>query len=331
MASPNLPLRIRSNIRDLVTSPTSAVAIQIASLEKTIGYPVALDPEWSILWAALQSYYADPAVFIPSIASVLVSWCDVFTAWLEAEENEDGVEKLLEEMKPVVRVIIEISTTGARPSTGWLADKRVFVIRLPKGSPSPSGTTHAGFSSDFLSLFTPPSSSSPPVSTIVSDDPEWADVSIQPETHTPAVLPRQSTAAQESVSERLPDLALIPRPEELLNRPPYWLLVRQDTDNRVVVQGSHAPSLECMGAYLKRWCRGNPHNVNRPPMVEVKMEQSAFGVGLLNDTLILQGQKGNLSVMLVLVFIENVLEYAPALETSAAGRVWEFKRTKGFK
>lgn len=103
------PLRVNRDIRDLVTSPTSAVAIGIASLEKTIGYPVSLDAEWPILWATLQSYYVDPAVFIPSVSSVLVSWCDVFTAWLEAEENEDWVEKLIEEMRPVVKIVIGVS------------------------------------------------------------------------------------------------------------------------------------------------------------------------------------------------------------------------------
>lgn len=67
-------------------------------------------------------------------------------------------------------------------------------------------------------------------------------------------------------------------------------------------------------------------------MVEVQLEQSAFGIGLLNDTLILQAAHRNgLSVMLVLVFIENVLQYAPVMATGMAGSVWEFKRVKGFK
>lgn len=102
-------MRLRSNIRDLITSPTSDVATRTASLGKTIGYPVSLDPEWPILWAALQPYYADSATFIPTIANVIASWCDVFSTWLEAEENEDGVEKLLEEMKPSVKVVVEVS------------------------------------------------------------------------------------------------------------------------------------------------------------------------------------------------------------------------------
>jgi hypothetical protein len=36
----------------------------------------------------------------------------VFTAWLEAEENEDGVERLLEEMNPVVKVVVEVSPSS---------------------------------------------------------------------------------------------------------------------------------------------------------------------------------------------------------------------------
>lgn len=134
-------------------------------------------------------------------------------------------------------------------------------------APSSASTVHAGLSSDFLSLFSAVSSSSAhaPVSTTASEDPEWADVSVEPELRTPAPasIPRQSIAGQESASNRLPDLVLIPRPEELLKRPPYWLLVRQDLDSRIVVQGSHPPSLECMEAYLKRWCRGNPRRAER--------------------------------------------------------------------
>jgi hypothetical protein len=61
------------------------------------------------------------------------------------------------------------------------------------------------------------------------------------------------------------------------------------------------------------------------------MEQLAFRVGLMNDTLVLQGQAGKVSVMLVLVFIKSILEYAPMLQTLTARRVWEFKRVKGFK
>jgi hypothetical protein len=145
--------------------------------------------------------------------------------------------------------------------TAWQADKLVFVISLPKADPLPANTVLAGFSSDFLSLFT----ASPQAPTAIAtapedaDDPEaWADVSL-PEVHTIA----PSRPAVDIGEDALPDLATIPRPEELLKKPPYWLVVRQEGRVRVVVQGSHTPSLSCLEAYLKRWCRGDVGIVDR--------------------------------------------------------------------
>jgi len=67
-------------------------------------------------------------------------------------------------------------------------------------------------------------------------------------------------------------------------------------------------------------------------MVVIRLQQSAFGLGLLNDTLMLEATRGReVSAMLVLVFVERVLGYAPVLANGSAGSVWEYKRTKGFK
>jgi hypothetical protein len=67
-------------------------------------------------------------------------------------------------------------------------------------------------------------------------------------------------------------------------------------------------------------------------MVEIRLQQSAFGLGLLNDTLVLETTRGReVSAMLVLVVVERVLGYVPVLANGAAGSVWEFKRMKGFK
>lgn len=67
-------------------------------------------------------------------------------------------------------------------------------------------------------------------------------------------------------------------------------------------------------------------------MVEIRLQQSAFGLGLLNDTLVLETTRGGeVSAMLVLVLVERVLGYVPVLANGSAVSVWEFKRTKGFK
>ena len=131
-------------------------------------------------------------------------------------------------------------------------------------------TVLAGFASDLLTLFT----ASPVMQPVDSDNPtesapvaqedaeDWADLDLgSPESHT--VIPSRSKQKVDTELDLLPELARIQRPEELTRRPPYWLVVKQEGNMRVVVQGSHAPSLVCLDEYLKRWCRGEVGRVNR--------------------------------------------------------------------
>ncbi len=66
--------------------------------------------------------------------------------------------------------------------------------------------------------------------------------------------------------------------------------------------------------------------------MEIKLQESAFGLGLLHDTLTMEAIRGReVSAMLVLVFVESVLGYVPVPSSGSAGSIWEFRRTKGFK
>jgi hypothetical protein len=42
-----------------------------------------------------------------------MAWCDAFTSWLESEENEEPVEKLLDGLKSKNRleIVIEVCTS----------------------------------------------------------------------------------------------------------------------------------------------------------------------------------------------------------------------------
>ena len=71
----------------------------------------------------------------------------------------------------------------------------------------------------------------------------------------------------------LPEVSTIQRPEELLKRPPYWMVVRQESRTRVTVNGSHAGSLGVLEAYLKRWCRGEVGLVDRVSFLLVFFSQ----------------------------------------------------------
>ena len=73
-------------------------------------------------------------------------------------------------------------------------------------------------------------------------------------------------------------------------------------------------------------------NEVQPPVVEIKLRESLFGLGLLYDTLVLETMRGReMSATLVLAFVESVLGYVPEVDRGSAGCVWEFKRTRAFK
>ncbi len=86
------------------------MAVRTKALTATLGYPIKLDPEWTMLWKTLQAYFPDSSTFVPSIASTVTTWCDAFTSWIETEENEEQVDKLLDALKAWTRleIILEV-------------------------------------------------------------------------------------------------------------------------------------------------------------------------------------------------------------------------------
>jgi hypothetical protein len=105
--------RIRQNIRDHIESPQSPLVLKKEAVKEVLGYPVTLDPEWLMLWKTLQAFYPDNATFVPSIATVIINWCDAFMSWLESEENEDTVEKLLDALTHVNRLDLMIEVLSS--------------------------------------------------------------------------------------------------------------------------------------------------------------------------------------------------------------------------
>jgi hypothetical protein len=70
----------------------------------------------------------------------------------------------------------------------------------------------------------------------------------------------------------------------------------------------------------------------QPPIVEITLRESPFGLGLLYDTLTMEGIRGReVGATLVLVLVESVLGYDPVVGVGSAGSVWEFRRTKAFR
>lgn len=154
------------------------------------------------------------------------------------------------------------SKEGVRARTRFDQSRYRFDLTLPSSKPLTTSGLEAAFASDLLELFQVTTTKFPsPVA--AADEPDWADVSIHsPTTELPSKT-KLSTASHLEVVDSLPDIATIERPEELIKKPPYWLIVRQEGRNRVVIEASHGPSLSVLEGYLKKWCRGEVSRVDR--------------------------------------------------------------------
>jgi hypothetical protein len=135
------------------------------------------------------------------------------------------------------------------------------MVLLPAAKPGQASTAQAGFASDLRDLFDAGKKTAFH-SGEAADEPEWADVSMDSPDNRHIPIIKAQTSSQEEF-DILPDVATIQRPEELTKKPPYWLIVRQEGKSRVVIEGSHAPSLVVLEAYMKKWCRGDTGRVDR--------------------------------------------------------------------
>lgn len=94
---------------------------------------------------------------------------------------------------------------------------------------------------------------------------DWADVSVDVATGKAAVVEEQRShqpyaPPAKAAYDILPDIGSLARPDDLLLKPPYHLVVYDRGSTEVEVHGSHSPSLQFLSEYLKKWCRINQQN-----------------------------------------------------------------------
>jgi hypothetical protein len=128
-------------------------------------------------------------------------------------------------------------------------------------------------------------------------------------------------------SDFLPSVDTLPRPEDLLLKPPYHLILTARHQSELEIQCSHGPSLQLLSDYLKKWTKQNFRDIRKPPSIEVTLEESPIGLGLLFDRLVIRPQNQRLtqtlSPVVVLPFVEGVLGFEMV---HAEGGCWHYRR-----
>jgi hypothetical protein len=157
------------------------------------------------------------------------------------------------------------------PSTSWSDRSRGFQICFPKDPNATVPMTRimseltAKFHGDLMRAFEPadaePTASSSSEKWVDAGNDGLSDIDAA-SIITPATTADRVMAMHSITTEKLPNLNMIERPEDLCARAPYHLILRA-SDRHISVQASHQPSLELLAEYLKKWTKSNPRYTNK--------------------------------------------------------------------
>ncbi|KAI8965554.1 hypothetical protein F5Y11DRAFT_312688 [Daldinia sp. FL1419] len=308
-----LPLKIRVGIRDHWDNTDCSLQKERAALKETLGIDVKLEVNWDTLLMDLGAEYSDKSTFVPSVAACVQSFLEGLREILDAEQNPEWADTLLENANGVLRLIIGISKKDEFLVVLWSTECSGFQVNLTREAiPSLLRVRRASVA-QLLHCF---DESQPSLN-------DWADVSIEAAKECLAIRDEDQSF------DLLPDINTLPCPDDLLLKPPYHLTVYGGGKTTVEVQCSHSPTLELLAEYLKKWCKINHQDTRHPRAVEIELHQSSFGFGLTYDRLTMSVQSRNpnflVSPMIVLPFIESILGYK---SVSADGSSWIFRRDK---
>ncbi|KAI2469139.1 hypothetical protein F4781DRAFT_395362 [Annulohypoxylon bovei var. microspora] len=313
MSSLKLPLRVRHGIREHWEDANTPVQKARSAVKQVLGIDVVITVMWESLVLELQDDYPDKSTLVPSVAAGVQAFLDGLREILDAEVDLEWTETLLERCCGCLRIFIGISKES---DVFWASKETGLNVNLPKGVMPFSTELQPQLKVKLLQCFDDRH--------LPLDD--WADLSVEAANHNSAAIEPHRPF------DILPDISILPRPDQLLLKPPYHLAVYSEGKTKVEIQCSHSPTLELLADYLKKWCKVVPQDTSRPPAVDIKLHQSPFSLGPTYDRLTMSVEDRNshslVSPMIVLSFVEGVLGYK---SVSVDGSSWTFRKDSEFR
>jgi hypothetical protein len=317
----------------------------LRKLADLVGYSASYHAEWQMLWAELRQNYPDETTFIPDIARIVKDWCSALISRLEDDNCKSWLDLFLETLKPVGQVKLSIicddshksrtfrTTDECNMKTTWLAPQQIFVITLPTNTVLRDIPASLVFAERLPDIFNDRHSEPRSQSSPVAEDDDWSELTSNADMNS--ILARsQIILPVQDKSDILPDLQSLPRPEILFRTTiPYILHVNATEGGKVIVSGSHEPSLRLLAQYLQRWIKTDPRDVRKVPAVRIITHESKFGLGPFMDAFTIEPfdhhQNVPINVAVIMAFVQGVLRYSPIVCTLATNR-WEFKRDEQY-
>lgn len=245
-------------VRDHWTKEDSPLQASLRSLQELLGHAVVIEPEWALLVAELDTFYADKANLVAVVAGCVQVWAKSMTELLDDSAHEAWTEKVLEKVPVRMRVFVDIASS-VQAATVWSEQRGGFVISLPRKQIYQPAELFPVFTGDLLVCLDPAKTPLPERKAAAGAD-DWEGVEVDRATGTvqvEAVETRKSleTPARAKV-EFLPNVASLPRPDQLFLKPPYHLTLLHG-HQQIELHCSHSPTLQLLAEYFKRWCRVN--------------------------------------------------------------------------
>jgi hypothetical protein len=216
-----------------------------------------IEPEWPLLVTELDAFYADKTNLVAVVAGCVQAWAKSMMELLEDSAHEAWTDKVLEKVPVRMQVFVEVASS-AKASTAWSEKRGGFVVSLPKKQVYQPAELFPIFRGDLLACFNERKKPQLPEKKAAGGADDWEGVEVDAATGQAAVVETPLTVrpSPRAKVEFLPDVAALPRPDQLLLQPPYHLTLL-DGRQEIEVQSSHSPSLQLLADYLKRWCRVN--------------------------------------------------------------------------
>ncbi|WOO78278.1 uncharacterized protein LOC62_02G001828 [Vanrija pseudolonga] len=318
-----LPLKVRMGIRDEWDSPNCELQMALVDVSDTLGTVPVIKPDWSVLVAALEPSYGDNGRIVPGVAGLVTAWVRALAELLADKEHEAWGETLLNKMGGAnlsVRLNVSADPESEVTVTKWTEDG--FELLLPQKENENPRASLPLHKAALLAVFDEPGADA---------EEDWSEVVVADQVRAAqaAIADVHATllAPPAAVSGYIPSVKTYPRPEVLLQRPPYHLIV--SWGGTIEIQGSHSPSLEFIAEYLKKWCRTDHSRTDVPPVFKIKLHENQFALGAVYDRITIEPDRYAVTTIpTVLALIENALGYTPI---SSDVRVWHYRRDTELK
>lgn len=249
----------------------------LVSLTDLLGHEVVIEPEWQLLVAELEAFYADDkGNLVTAVVGCIQAWAKSMAELLDDDAHYSWTETVLEKVPSRMRVFVEVASSDAA-STAWSEQRGGFVVSLPKKKVFQPASLFPVFRGDLLSCFDEGKKKSrqPAEATGAGDD--WVGMEVDAKSGNAEVVenPRSSQMPVRAKVEFLPTVASLPRPDQLFLQPPYHLSMSAG-HQQIELQCSHSPSLQFLAEYLKRWCRVNHADTRNVSLCSLSEEISSL-------------------------------------------------------